>query len=123
MPAPHSNHDATKRSEADMYSLSTTHDVHADDRSSSHDETTGLLSAGTQRHASYDSTSSQGSEVGETAAPAAQDGWAGYKEYEHLPWLKRPSVCRADTASLPSRLPDRHVLAEGGWGGPSWDSH
>ncbi|KAK7748973.1 hypothetical protein SLS53_000998 [Cytospora paraplurivora] len=65
-----------------MYSLSTTRD--ADEDSIAPDETTGLLGAGTQ--ALYEASSD------DAAPPPRKDSWAGYEEFDGLPWYQRPSV-------------------------------
>ncbi|KAF3767568.1 MFS general substrate transporter [Cryphonectria parasitica EP155] len=54
------------------------------------DETTGLLGAGTRNHR-YDAAA-VGSEDPDTGASSRKDSWDGYKEYEHLPWHRRPTV-------------------------------
>lgn len=70
--------DVPKRAEADAYSLATPLNNHEGDQREAINETTTLLSG--------DSPISP-------AEPSGTDGWDGYKEYEHLPWYKRPSVC------------------------------
>ncbi|KUI54889.1 hypothetical protein VP1G_02265 [Cytospora mali] len=64
----------------DVYSLSTTRDD--EERMTAPDEATSLLSAGTQR--SY--------EASDSAELPRKDSWAGYEEFNGLPWHQRANV-------------------------------
>lgn len=78
--------DMPKTSEDDRYSLSTTGEGEIEGTGPP-GETTRLLGAGTRDP--YETTDSDP----QADAPSRTDSWVGYKEYEHLPWHKRPSVC------------------------------
>lgn len=86
-----------------MYSLSTTQEGEIHDRPSFSDETSRLLGAGTQTSHTYNaSPPSPDDDDGDDnagASPADNDGWDGYKEFEHLPWYYRPSVWLEPTPS------------------------
>lgn len=85
--------DAPKGAEADMYSLSTTQNDDDIDRPSSPDESTRLLGAGTRASYNPNGTSTSPDSDAEAGSPSGEDTWVGHKEYEHLPWYQRPSVC------------------------------
>lgn len=83
-----------------MYSLSTTQDDDAarapsrdGDADADADETTRLLGAGTRTL--HDAPSPDP----ESEGPPRTDSWVGFKEYEHLPWYRRPSVRSFGTRS------------------------
>lgn len=85
----------SKGTEADIYSLSTTQEGEIHDMPSSSDETTALLGAGTR---TSHNASPPGPDSDAGASPPADDGWDGFKEFEHQPWYYRPSVwTRHDT--------------------------
>lgn len=81
--------DMSQGPEPSDYSIAVAQSSEINERPSFSDETTGLLGAGA-RTSHNSSSPGQGTDAG---VPPAADGWDGFKEFEHLPWYHRPSVC------------------------------